>query len=58
VPGYWGNSLLDHDHLRRSELLTTETELMAIAAAANTGFNRMPKNGYKTPAAMGMPRLL
>ena len=44
--------------LKRSELLTTETELMAMAAAANTGFKRIPKNGYRTPAAMGIPKLL
>jgi hypothetical protein len=28
-----------------SELLTTETELKAIAAAANSGFSRIPKKG-------------
>jgi hypothetical protein len=39
-------------------LLTTETELIAMAAAANTGFKRIPKNGYNTPAAIGIPRLL
>ena len=44
--------------LKRSELLTTETELMAIAAAANTGFRSIPKNGYSIPAAIGIPRLL
>ncbi len=31
--------------LRRRALVTTETELMAIAAAANIGFSRMPKKG-------------
>lgn len=41
--------------LNLSELLTTETELNDIAAAANTGFKRIPKKGYKTPAAMGIP---
>ena len=40
---------------RRKELLTTETELKAIAAAANSGFNKIPKKGYKAPAAIGMP---
>jgi hypothetical protein len=40
---------------RRKELLTTETELKAIAAAANSGFNKRPKKGYNAPAAMGMP---
>jgi hypothetical protein len=39
-------------------LLTTDTELIAIAAAANMGLSSTPKNGYKIPAAMGMPRLL
>ena len=31
--------------LRRSALDTTETELRAIAAAANIGFSKMPKKG-------------
>jgi len=43
---------------RRRELLTTETELRAMAAAANSGFRRMPKNGYSAPAATGIPRML
>ena len=33
----------------------TETEEKLIAAAAITGESSMPKNGYKTPAAMGTP---
>lgn len=33
------------DQRNRSELLTTDTELSAIAAAANTGLNNMPKKG-------------
>lgn len=40
------------------ELPTTEIELNAIAAAAITGFNNKPKNGYNIPAAIGMPRVL
>jgi hypothetical protein len=48
----------ENDILRCSELLTTETELSAMAAAAKTGFKRIPKEGYKMPAAMGIPRLL
>jgi len=43
---------------KRNELLTTETELMAMAAAANTGFKSIPKKGYSAPAAIGIPRLL
>jgi hypothetical protein len=31
--------------LKRRELVTTETELNAIAAAANIGFSNMPKKG-------------
>jgi len=50
--------LFTHNLLSLSELLTTETELMAMAPAANTGFKRIPKNGYNIPAAMGIPRLL
>ena len=44
--------------LRRKELLTTETELKAIAAAAYSGLSRIPEKGYSTPAAMGMPTTL
>ena len=36
-------------------LETTEMEDSAIAAAAITGLRRKPKNGYSTPAAMGIP---
>lgn len=41
-----------------SELLITETELKLIAAAAMIGDNKIPKNGYSTPAAIGMPAVL
>lgn len=41
--------------LSSAALLTTDTELMAIAAAATMGLSSSPKNGYSTPAAMGMP---
>jgi hypothetical protein len=40
---------------RRRLLLTTETELIAIANAAMTGLIIRPENGYRTPAAMGIP---
>jgi hypothetical protein len=39
-------------------LLSTDTELIAMAAAAKTRFKRIPKKGYNTPAAIGIPRLL
>lgn len=39
----------------KRELLTTETELNAIAAPAMTGLRRNPVNGYKIPAAIGIP---
>lgn len=40
-------------------LLTTDTELKLIAAAANMGFRRRwCEIGYKTPAAIGTPRAL
>ena len=29
-----------------------------MAAPANTGLNKNPKNGYKTPAAIGIPNEL
>ena len=35
--------------------MTTDSEDIAIAAAAMTGDSRMPKNGYRTPAATGKP---
>ena len=44
--------------LKRRELVTTETDDSAIAAAAITGFKRMPKNGYSAPAAIGIPTAL
>ncbi len=44
--------------LKRSELLTTVTELNAMAALASTGESRMPKKGYRIPAATGMPNTL
>ena len=37
------------------ELVTTDTEENAIASPAYSGFRLIPKNGYKTPAAMGIP---
>jgi hypothetical protein len=36
-------------------LVTTLTELNAIAALATTGLRRIPKVGYSTPAATGIP---
>ncbi len=43
---------------RRSELAITDTLLKLIAAAAIMGLNRMPNQGYKIPAAIGIPRML
>lgn len=42
----------------RKEFSTTKIELKAIAAAAMIGESRIPKNGYSTPAAIGMPKPL
>lgn len=39
-------------------LLTTDTELKLIAAAAIIGFNKGPPNKYKIPAATGIPIVL
>jgi hypothetical protein len=36
-------------------LLTTLTELSAIAAPAIIGLRRKPKSGYNAPAATGIP---
>ena len=51
-------------HVQTSDLRSrrafpmTETELRLIAAAANIGDSNMPKNGYRTPAAIGTPAVL
>ena len=42
----------------RRALVTTETELIAMAKPAIIGFNKCPVKGYKTPAAKGIPKLL
>ena len=47
----------DPSAIVNAEMGTGKT-IMAIAAAANMGFNSMPKKGYNIPAAMGMPMLL
>src|SRR5512138_3578950 len=49
-----------HGFHRRSRrlLLTTLTELRAIAALATTGLSSRPNFGYSTPAAIGMPMTL
>ena len=39
-------------------LLTTVSEDIAIAAPAIIGLSSSPKNGYKIPAAIGMPKIL
>ena len=44
--------------LSRSALLTTDSELKLIAAAAITGLSRSPNAGYRTPAAIGTPSAL
>ena len=36
----------------------TDTELKLMAKAAIIGDNNIPKNGNKTPAAMGTPSVL
>src|SRR5690606_22416432 len=42
----------------RSALAITLTDDSAIAAAAMTGDSRMPKTGYRIPAATGTPAAL
>ena len=42
----------------RSALVITDTEDKLIARAASSGLKSHPVTGYKTPAAMGMPRAL
>ena len=41
--------------LRRNALVTTDTELNAMAAPAKIGDKSRPNAGYSTPAATGMP---
>ena len=59
-----GVNLADQDHAssftlrRRSALAITETELKLIAAPAMIGLRRIPNQGYKRPAAIGMPNEL
>lgn len=38
-----------------NEFPITDTELKLMAAAAKIGLNKIPKNGYSTPAATGTP---
>ena len=39
----------------RKAFAITDTELRAMAALARMGLSSSPKNGYRTPAATGMP---
>ncbi len=41
--------------LSNKELATTDTEEKAMANPAYSGFRLIPKNGYSTPAAIGIP---
>ena len=43
---------------RRSEFSTTEIDDALIAKAANIGLIKIPKSGYKSPAATGTPLAL
>ena len=42
----------------RREFKTTNKEEKAIAAEAIIGESSIPKNGYKIPAATGIPKIL
>ena len=44
--------------LSRRAFPTTKILLKLMAAAPNMGFRRIPKDGYSTPAARGMPMQL
>ena len=48
----------DLNLLKRFALVTTVTELNAIAAPAIIGESRTPKNGKSKPAAIGKPNPL
>ena len=43
---------------KRSAFAITETELKLIAAPAIIGLRRIPKKGYRAPAAIGTPSAL
>jgi len=43
---------------RRSALLMTDTELNVMAALAMIGLSSSPNQGYRTPAARGIPSVL
>lgn len=53
--------LLNHlglNLLKRREFKTTKFEENAIAAEAIMGLSKICLNGYKTPAAIGIPIIL
>src|SRR5690606_15634167 len=50
--------LLMRSRRSRLALATTVMDDNDIAAPASTGFIRMPKTGYRIPAAIGMPSVL
>lgn len=54
-PAYAGTRTLPRS---RSAFPMTDTEEKLIATAAISGLSSKPKNGYSTPAAIGIPRLL
>jgi hypothetical protein len=41
-------------HFSLGELVTTEMELMALAAEATIGSRKIPQRGQKVPAVMGI----
>jgi len=52
------NQLYSRTLRNRSAFPMTETELKLMAAAAIMGLKSRPKDGYRTPAAMGTPNAL
>lgn len=55
LSGTTTDKAVDYFLFKRSALVITETELKLIAAAAIIGLSNIPKNGYNTPAAIGIP---
>lgn len=55
VPAFYANG---RNWRSRSELVSTDTELRAIAPAASMGESSQPVAGYNKPAATGMPIML
>jgi hypothetical protein len=55
---FFRSSHFNSAFLSLNELVITETELKLMASAAIIGESSIPKMGYSTPAASGIPSVL